>query len=100
MGIMLGNLSVEDIEYRLSITLSDEDRKQLNDSRQQKAEKIEQGKWHCFDLPFMIVCGDKETAVKFNKLFSAYDLSHARQCCQLTWETPTIIEAEENEDAD
>ena len=86
MVIMLGNLSVEEIEHRLNISLSDEDKKVLNESRQLKAENIENGKWHCFDIPFMIVCGDKPTAEKFNKMFSAYDLSHARQCCQLSWE--------------
>lgn len=84
--IMLGNLTVDEIENRLDIKLSEEDRKTLLESRQEKAENIADGKWHCFDLPFMIVCGDKATAEKYNKMFSAYDLSHARQCCQLTWE--------------
>ena len=84
--IMLGNLTVEEIEYRLDISLSEEDKKTLKDSWQQKAENIESGKWHCFDIPFMIVCGDKQTAMKYNLMFANYDLSHVKQCCQLSWE--------------
>ena len=85
MSIYLGNLSVSDIEYRLNIQLSDEDKKTLCESHQAKASDIAAGKWHCFDLPFMIICGDKETAYKLNALFSAYDLTNSRQSCQLTW---------------
>ena len=85
MGIMLGNLSVDEIENRLDIKLTNEDKTTLLESRQLKAEDIADGKWHCFDIPFMIVCGNKAFAEKLNKMFSQYDLSHAKQCCQLTW---------------
>lgn len=83
---MLGNLSIEEIEYRLNISLTDEDKNILKESHQDKAEKIQKGKWHCFDLPFMIVCGDKDTAYKFNMMFTKYDLRNVKQACQLTWE--------------
>lgn len=86
MGIMLGNLSVDEIENRLDIKLTHDDKTILLESRQLKASDIADGKWHCFDIPFMIVCGNKAFAEKLNKMFSAYDLSHAKQCCQLTWE--------------
>lgn len=84
--IFLGNLTIKEIEDRLNIILSEEDKKILSESKQEEAENIKKGKWHCFDLPFMIVCGDKQTAIKLNELFSSYDLNHAKQCCQLTWE--------------
>jgi len=86
MGIMLGNLTLKQIEGRTGIELSAEDRADLNGMRQEKAENIASGKWHCFDLPFMIVCGDKPTAEKMVKILSAYDWSKAKQVLQISWE--------------
>ncbi len=86
MGIMLGNLTLKQIEGRTGIELSAEDRADLNGMRQEKAENIASGKWHCFDLPFMIVCGDKPTAEKMVKILSAYDWSKAKQALQISWE--------------
>ena len=86
MGFMLGNLTLKQIEYRTGIELSAEDRAELSGMRQEKAENIAYGKWHCFDLPFMIVCGDKPTAEKMVKILSAYDWSKAKQALQISWE--------------
>ena len=86
MGIMLGNLTVRQIEDRTGIKFSDKDVAELNEMRQEKAENIESGKWHCFDLPFMIVCGDKPTAEKVFKILSQYDWSKAKQALQISWE--------------
>ena len=86
MGIMLGNLTLKQIEGRTGIELSAEDRAELNGMRQEKAENIASGKWHCFDIPFMIVCGDKPTAEKMVKILSAYDWSKAKQALQISWE--------------
>jgi len=69
MGIMLGNLTISQIEDRTGVELSDADKTELSGMRQEKAENIAPGKWHCFDLPFMIVCGDKPTAEKVVKFF-------------------------------
>lgn len=87
MGIMLGNLTLKQIEDRTGIELSVEDRAELNGMRQEKAENIASGKWHCFDLPFMVVCGDKQTAEKMVKILSAYDWSKAKQALQISWES-------------
>lgn len=87
MGIMLGNLTLKQIEDRTGIELSVEDRAELNGMRQEKAENIVSGKWHCFDLPFMVVCGDKQTAEKMVKILSAYDWSKAKQALQISWES-------------
>ena len=84
MNIMLGNQSPEQIERRLQITLSDEHKKMLMDSWQHKAEDIEVGKWHCFDIPFMFVCGDIATATKWRDVFMSYDLSKA-ELFQISW---------------
>ena len=86
MGIMLGNLSLKQIEERTGISVSSEDRESLGEMRQEKAENIAPGKWHCFDLPFMIVCGDKPTAEKVVKILSAYDWTKAKQALQISWE--------------
>ena len=64
MEIMLGNLSVPQIEKRLGIEFPQEIREFMLNSRQEEAQKIKVGKWHCFDLPFQIVFGDLETATK------------------------------------
>jgi len=58
--MMSGNQSVSQIEKRLGIDFPDGIREFMNRTHQQEAE----GKWHCFDIPFNIVCGDMETAVK------------------------------------
>ena len=86
MGIMLGNLTVRQIEDRTGIKFSDKDVAELNKMRQEKAENIESGKWHCFDLPFMIVCGDKTTAEKILNMLNVYDWLQAKCALQISWE--------------
>ena len=84
MGIMLGNQSPMQIAQRLRITLSEEHKKMLMDSWQQKAEDIADDKWHCFDIPFMMVCGSKATAERLRDLFMEYDLSKG-ELFQISW---------------
>ena len=59
---MLGNLSVSQIETRLCIEFPESTREFMNRTHQPNANNITEGKWHCFDIPFVLVCGDKETA--------------------------------------
>lgn len=67
--MMLGNLSVKQIENRLGIEFPKETRDFMKESHQPNAENIAKGKWHCFDMPFNLVCGDMETATKiFNSV--------------------------------
>ena len=86
MSIFLGNLSISQIETRMGISLTEDERNTLNSMRQEKAEDIESGKWHCFDLPFMLICGDKQTAEKVVKIFQAHDLSRVREALQVSFE--------------
>ena len=79
MSIMLGNLTVEQIEERLNIKFTEEHKKELRETWQQKAENIKPGKWHFFDIPLVMACGDKETAQKMCAIFKSYDLSHTPQ---------------------
>ena len=71
MGIMLGNLNIHEIQTRLGVKFSEEDVKVLNEIRCENA-KVEQGKWHCFDIPFIIVCGGMETRNKVIDILTPY----------------------------
>lgn len=62
MGIMLGNLSVEEIEKRIGFSFPEDTRNFMATSRQHEASNVKKGFWHCFDIPLHIVCGDMETA--------------------------------------
>lgn len=62
MSFMLGNLSVEDMERRAGVTFPDALKEFMADRHQPEASNVKPGKWHCFDLPFQLVCGDIETA--------------------------------------
>lgn len=64
MMIMLGNLSVSQIEKRLGIDFPEDIREFMKQNHEQSATNIPKGKWHCFDIPFNIVCGDMQTAIK------------------------------------
>lgn len=69
MYIMLGNLSVSQIEERLGIEFPEEIREFMKKTHQPNASNIGKGQWHCFDIPFNLVCGDMETATKiFNSV--------------------------------
>jgi hypothetical protein len=61
---MLGNLTVSQIEDRLGIEFPDEVREFMKENHEPNASKIPAGKWHCFDMPFNLVCGDMKTAEK------------------------------------
>lgn len=61
---MLGNLTVAQIEQRLGIDFPDTIRDFMKESHQSNADNVKLGKWHCFDIPFVIVCGDMDTAQK------------------------------------
>ena len=60
--MMLGNLSTTQIEKRIGIDFPDEIREFMRNSNQSRANNVKDGRWHCFDIPFHMVCGDMETA--------------------------------------
>lgn len=69
MNIMLGNLSVSQIENRLGIEFPNDIKDFMKQTHHANADNIPLGKWHCFDIPFNIVCGDIEIATKiFNSV--------------------------------
>ena len=86
--IYLGNLSVKQIEERTGITLSDADREYMNTHRQEDVydKALEEGKWHCFDIPFMIKTHDKKTADIYRDMLMEYDWENCREALQIGWE--------------
>lgn len=72
MGIMLGNLTVPQLEERLGITLTDEERDLLASCRQVKAEGIQADKWHCFAIPLVMLCGSMDSATKVYEILKPY----------------------------
>jgi len=66
MSIYLGDLSIEEIEKRAGIDFPKELKDYMGTRKQNSASNIKQGKWHCFDIPFVLVCGDIETAMEIH----------------------------------
>ena len=67
MGIMLGNLTIEEMQRRAGVEFPVELIDFMRDKHQGEAQNVESGKWHCFDMPFMLVCGDMETAKEIHR---------------------------------
>ena len=89
MAIFLGNLTIEQMEHRSGITLSDEDRDFFKANRQEVVNDtpLEHGKWHCYDIPFMLMVHDKSTAVTYRDIFEKYDWEKCREALQIGWES-------------
>lgn len=62
MHIYLGNLSIEEMEKRTGVVFPEGLKNRLKDTHQDDAQNIQPGKWHCFSIPFMLVCGSREMA--------------------------------------
>lgn len=73
MIIYLGNLTVKQIEERLEITLTDDERNELESCRENNCSKIKGADvWHCYDFPFEMVCGSPKVADKVYRILSPY----------------------------
>lgn len=61
--MMLGNLSVKQMEERMGIEFPDELKDILIKCHQHNVSiEMREGFWHCFDMPFNMVCGGKDLA--------------------------------------
>lgn len=60
----LGNLSIESMERRAGVQFPQELKDFMKGSHQEIASDIKAGKWHCFDMPFILVCGGNDMAQK------------------------------------
>jgi hypothetical protein len=50
------------MEARAGVVFPDELKKLLDGSHQDHATNIGNDEWHCFDVPFVLVCGGMELA--------------------------------------
>jgi hypothetical protein len=64
MSFMLGNMKVNEIQERLGIKFPDELIEFMESTHQPLAGEVKDGQWHCFDVPFKIVCGGMPIAEK------------------------------------
>ena len=70
--INLGNVSIEKLQDRTGWNFSKEDYDFLIEHRQDNAQEIAKDKFHIFDIPFMVLCGEEikdkvtEILVKYN----------------------------------
>lgn len=80
---MFGNLGVDELITRLNIELGNEEIKTLESMWVANANDIPKGKWHCFSIPFELVCGDKETADKVASIIHSHS-SNIIECFQIT----------------
>ncbi len=58
MIIRFGNVTVEQFEQRIGLTLNKDDKKWLESHRQDNATLTDPNKLHIFDKPFGIHCGE------------------------------------------
>jgi hypothetical protein len=75
MGIMLGNLTVGELEKRSGVTFSEEDRRFLGEYRVNHASVIPKDGFHIFDIPFCILCGSREFTQELYGVIKKYDFS-------------------------
>ena len=66
MNIYLGNLSINEMQERTGFDFPKELRDYMDQRKQDSAEDVAHGKWHCFDIPFVLVCGDIQTATEIH----------------------------------
>jgi hypothetical protein len=66
------------MEKRSGVTFPTELVEYMQSRHQAVASKIQPGKWHCFDVPFLLLCGDRETATEIHKHLAPLGLK-----CQL-----------------
>lgn len=86
MAIMLGNLSLTQIQDRCGMTFQDEVVEYLKKTYEPNAD-VQAGteKWHGFDLPFCIFCGNIEMARYLNTELSKLDWTKCKESLQIQY---------------
>lgn len=73
MAIYLGNLSVEQLERRCGITLTDEQREILKSMIEPVCKKVEgNNKIHIYDIPLAIECGNPQARKTVIEILTPY----------------------------
>lgn len=72
--ILLGNLTIADLENDLGIKFNEEDRRYLESTRQEDvSKKLANDAWHFFDIPRRLVLGSPKAHRKFKDLLKKYE---------------------------
>ena len=87
MSIFLGNLGVNEIEKRTGVDFPAELKDYMKPRKQESASNIKEGKWHCFDIPFVLVCGDIETATEIHNHLKTFG-SDFKEPLQISIDSP------------
>lgn len=74
MNIYIGNFTAQRMASEMGIELTQEDKNALEEIRQDDAQSIQPGKYHCFDIPRMIMCGDIDTGYKVAAILKKYTI--------------------------
>ena len=74
MNIYLGNFTTTQMASEMGIELSAEDIKTLEAMRQDDAQNIKPGRFHCFEAPRMLACGDLATCHKVHDILAKYQI--------------------------
>ena len=75
--MMLGNLSTNEMAARLGIDIAIGDESLIESWRQENVSiPLAPGKWHCFDLPFVLLCADMQTAQNLYDILSRYPIKN------------------------
>ena len=72
MNVYMGNFTTAQMASEMGIELSAEDAKALDAIRQDDAQNIKPGRYHCFDVPRMLVCGDLPTCYLVHDILAKY----------------------------
>ena len=78
MNAKFGNVTINEMEQLQEIKLSEDVKKRLESMRQNDAQNIKQGKFHIFRFPFVIDCGDEDTAREVIDMLTPYSNQMAR----------------------
>tara|TARA_R110000782_G_scaffold172672_2_gene264281 strand:+ start:1208 stop:1477 length:270 start_codon:yes stop_codon:yes gene_type:complete len=65
--ILLGNLSISQIEQRAGVAFPADLKAYMQTRHQSEAANVKPGKWHCFGFPFNLTCGDIHTATEIHR---------------------------------
>ena len=85
MGIMLGNLSLTQMQKRLGIELSADDIMRFPHRQENVSQKLGEYTWHCFDIPFLIECDSEDTAKSVLGILQPY-ASKMQGQIQIAWQ--------------
>src|SRR5574344_3000561 len=85
MGIMLGNLSLTQMQKRLGIELSADDIMRFPHRQENVSQKLGEYTWHCFDIPFLIECDSEDTAKSVLGILRPY-ASKMQGQIQIAWQ--------------